>query len=58
MRLFAETLISSGETVPAPRALDELIKDPDVTFEIKEGAVFVALPTNQFTGPIYWMSTI
>ncbi len=44
MRLWAETLISSGEDMPAPRDLDAIIKDPDVVFEINEGAVAVALP--------------
>ncbi len=44
MRLWAETIVSSGEDVPAPRDMDAITEDPDVAFEINEGAVPVALP--------------
>ncbi|MCH8239750.1 MAG: type II toxin-antitoxin system HicB family antitoxin [Proteobacteria bacterium] len=44
MRLWAETVVSSGRAVPEPRDLDDIAKDPDVAYEIKQGALPVALP--------------
>lgn len=44
LRLWAEAVESRGAKVPAPRPLDAVLADPDVAFEIGEGAVPVAIP--------------
>ena len=44
LRLWAETMDNSGQSVPEPRSFDDIMSDPEVNEEIALGAVPVALP--------------
>lgn len=44
LRLWAEDALDSGETLPAPRPLDALRKEPDVMESMSRGAAFVFVP--------------
>lgn len=44
LRLWAESVDNAGHAVPTPRSFDDIMDDPEVTSEIAQGAVPVALP--------------
>ena len=44
LRLWAESVESRGGVIPTPRPLDAVLADPDVAFELTQGAVPVAIP--------------
>jgi len=44
LRLWAEDAIADGETIPAPRTIDEISADPDVMGAFHEGSVLAIVP--------------
>jgi predicted RNase H-like HicB family nuclease len=44
MRDWAEEMEAMGETIPAPRPLEDLRKDPEVMEEVSDGAAFASIP--------------
>jgi predicted RNase H-like HicB family nuclease len=50
LRDWVEVMESDGKAVPAPRALEELRRDPEVAAELAEGATLASVPLVRETG--------